>query len=104
MIGTRWTLMDEIAAAQWLRLTVKKLRDLRARGRGPQWFTLPTGEIRYTVEGLSSWAQLGCTTSLSVSDKSNLVAFPGVRIRTRLSEGSPGRGHSSGRRGWSDPA
>jgi hypothetical protein len=60
-----------------------KGRDLRQRGRGPRWITLPTGDIRYTVEELDAWSR-SCGLTIRVTDKTNLVAFPGVRIRTVL--------------------
>ena len=99
MTVTKWNLLDEWAAGQFLKLSVAALRRFRQHGHGPHWFTIPTGQIRYTHEDLEEWmATAGAT--LNVSPFSNVVALPGkgVRVRVRLPKSVPGAALASHRR------
>lgn len=83
MTTTRWRLQSEGGAAAWVNITVKKLREMRIHGGGPVWLTLPCGDIKYRVEDLDDWACSGGDV-LHVEADSNVVTFPGSRVRVRL--------------------
>jgi len=89
-----YTLASEADAADYLRLSTRKLRDMRQRGRGPKWFRLPNGDVRYTIEGLDAWAHSSSTTVRAVHTE-NLLAFPGVKIRPMLPDDWTSRRHDS---------
>lgn len=92
MTMTGCYLMDEREASKFLKVSVAQLRRLRQHGHGPHWFTIPTGQVRYTQEDAEAWAALGNRTTLHVSPWSNVVAMPGcgMRVRVRLPEHVPG--------------
>ena len=81
---TNYSLTDDYGAADFLSLGVRELRKLRDQGKGPRCVTLPSGDIRYRLEDLQTWA-LGSRV-LHVYDDSIVLPFPnsGVRVRRRL--------------------
>ena len=61
-------------AAEFLAMSVKDLVTMRVNGRGPKYFMMPNGRIRYTNEQLQRWAMTG--VHLIVKADSNILPFP----------------------------
>lgn len=83
---TDYSLTDEYGAADFLSIGVRELRKLRRQGKGPRWVELPSGQIRFLMEDLQTWAFGGGNLVLHIYDNSDVVPFPGsgVRVRRRL--------------------
>ena len=79
---TAFYLLDERRAAKFLRISLSELDELRRKGRGPRYYQMPTGEIRFTQEDLEAWA-LGGNRRLTVAAGARVIPFPGSGVKVR---------------------
>ena len=82
---SRFPLLTEADAARWAAIQPGQLAWLRRKGGGPRYTTLPTGDVRYTLEAMQEWAETG---QVIRTTSPNVIPFPGsgVRVRTVLRE------------------
>jgi hypothetical protein len=77
----RW--LEESMAAFYLNMETRQLRQLREDGGGPRCYTLPDGDFRYNTGDLDNWVMYAAGDMLRIEDNTNVVAFPGVKLRRR---------------------
>ena len=61
------SLIDEKAAADFLKVTTRTMQSLRQRGEGPRFMRLSARCIRYTRADLKAWAEEHMRASTSDS-------------------------------------
>lgn len=54
-----WT---EIETGEYLNIAVGTLQQWRYEKKGPPWFKLPTGAVRYNPQAVIDWSTSGITT------------------------------------------
>ena len=75
----RW--LSESNAAFYLNMVTRQLKLLRLEGGGPRHYTLPDGDIRYNSNDLDAWMEQFAGGTVYVTDRTNVVPFPGIKVR-----------------------